>query len=88
MKKTLLLIVAAMMSIATFAKKNTPVDKWGQLQVKGAELCDQNEKPVVLRGASLGWYNLFPCFYIPVAVKWLTDDLNATVVRSSMSIMI
>ena len=38
MKKTLLLIVAAMMSIATFAKKDTPVDKWGQLQVKGAQL--------------------------------------------------
>ena len=88
MKKTLLLIVAAMMSIATFAKKDTPVNKWGQLQVKGAQLCDQNGKPVVLRGASLGWHNLWPRFYNPGAVKWLAEDWNATVVRAAMGIMI
>ena len=88
MKKILLLIVAATMTIATFAKKDTPVDKWGQLQVKGVQLCDQNGKPVVLRGASLGWHNLWPRFYNPGAVKWLADDWNATVIRAAMGIMI
>ena len=35
-----------------------PVKQWGQLQVKGAQLCDHKGQPVVLRGVSLGWHNL------------------------------
>ena len=31
----------------------SPVKQWGQLQVKGAQLCDQSGNPVVLRGVSI-----------------------------------
>ena len=33
---------------------NEPVKQYGQLQVKGAQLCDQRGNPVILRGVSLG----------------------------------
>ena len=79
----------AMMTIASFAKKETsPVEQWGQLKVVGTQLCDQNGNPVTLRGASLGWHNLWPRFYNAKAVKWLADDWNAKVVRAAMGIMI
>lgn len=89
--KTLLLTViafTAMTTVTVSAKQQTPVEKWGQLQVKGTQLCDQNGNAVVLRGASLGWHNLWPRFYNPKAVKWLATDWNATVVRAAMGIMI
>lgn len=68
--------------------KQSPVERWGQLQVKGSQLCDQNGEAVVLRGVSLGWHNLWPRFYNPNAVKWLVEDWNATVIRAAMGIMI
>ena len=56
MKKLLTLLVA----LLCMAQVNAagPVKQWGQLQVKGAQLCDQNGNPVVLRGVSLGWHNI------------------------------
>lgn len=65
-----------------------PVKQWGQLQVKGAQLCDHKGQPVVLRGVSLGWHNLWPRFYNKQAVKWLADDWHATVVRAAMGVKI
>lgn len=55
-----------------------------QLQVRGAQLCDQNGKAVVLRGVSLGWHNLWPRFYNKGAVKTLKNEWHATVVRAAM----
>ena len=79
----------AMMTIASFAKKEpTPVQQWGQLKVVGTQLCDQNGNAVTLRGASLGWHNLWPRFYNAKAVKWLAKDWNAKVIRAAMGIMI
>jgi endoglucanase len=40
------------------AKAQDPVKQYGQLQVKGSQLCDQQGQPVILRGVSLGWHNL------------------------------
>lgn len=88
MKKILTLMFAMLMCMAVSAKKNTPVEKWGQLQVKGTQLCDEQGNAVVLRGASLGWHNLWPRFYNPGAVKWLANDWHATVVRAAMGCMI
>ena len=70
------------------ANATTPVKRWGQLQVRGAQLCDEAGNPVVLRGISLGWHNLWPRFYNKKAVKWLAQDWKAEVVRSAMGIMI
>ncbi len=89
MKRTILAIVVAMMTIASFAKKElTPVQQWGQLKVEGTQLCDQNGNAVTLRGASLGWHNLWPRFYNSKTVKWIANDWKATVIRAAMGIMI
>ena len=89
MKRTILALVVAMMTIASFAKKElTPVQQWGQLKVEGTQLCDQNGNAVTLRGASLGWHNLWPRVYNAKAVKWIANDWKATVIRAAMGIMI
>jgi len=62
----------------------TPVKTYGQLQVKGTQLCDQQGNPVVLRGVSFGWHNLWPRFYNKQAVKWLKKDWHITVVRAAI----
>jgi endoglucanase len=63
-----------------------PVKKYGQLQVKGTQLCDKKGRPVVLRGMSYGWHNLWPRFYNENTVKWLHEDWNCSVVRAAMGI--
>jgi endoglucanase len=56
--------------------------------VKGTQLCDKRGKPVVLRGVSLGWHNLWPRFYNAQAVETLKKDWHASVVRAAMGVMI
>lgn len=56
MKKILTIILACVLTVATYAAR--PVKQWGQLQVVGSQLCDQKGNPVVLRGVSFGWHNL------------------------------
>lgn len=70
------------------AQSLRPVDKWGQLQVQGANLCDSEGNPVTLRGVSFGWHNLWPRFYNAQAVEWIVDDWNASVIRAAMGIQI
>lgn len=60
----------------------------GRLQVIGTQLCNEKGSPVVLRGVSLGWHNLWPRFYNENAVKWLVDDWKCTVVRAAMGLEI
>jgi endoglucanase len=71
-----------------YAHAQDPVKKWGQLQVKGSQLCDQHGQPVILRGVSFGWHNLWPRFYNKKAVQTLKQDWHASVVRAAMGIMI
>jgi endoglucanase len=85
--KKLLITLVLMMGIMTI-KAADPVKQWGQLQVKGTQLCDQKGNPVVLRGVSLGWHNLWPRFYNKKAIKWLKQDWHPTVVRAAMGVMI
>ena len=86
MKRLLLtLSVCAFCSMLSFAQTK-PVKQWGQLQVRGAQLCDQQGNPVVLRGVSLGWHNIWPRFYNKKAVRTLHRDWNATVVRAAMGV--
>ncbi|MDY9917623.1 MAG: glycoside hydrolase family 5 protein [Proteiniphilum sp.] len=60
----------------------------GRLQVIGTQLSNEKGEPVVLRGASLGWHNLWPRFYNKNAVQWLADDWKCTVVRAAMGLEI
>ena len=83
------LLTTLMMALA-LASANAvgPVKQWGQLQVKGTQLCDQQGNPVVLRGVSFGWHNIWPRFYNKGAVKTLVNDWHATVLRAAMGIKI
>ncbi len=82
MKRFLVFLTAVF--CATAAMAANPVKMYGQLQVNGAQLCDQQGNPVVLRGVSLGWHNLWPRFYNKQAVKWLKEDWHPTVVRAAI----
>lgn len=53
MKKVILFITLFSM-ISLFSYSKNPVKQWGQLQVKGNQLCDQTGDPIVLRGVSYG----------------------------------
>ncbi len=75
---TLLMIVSA--SNAQFVKHH------GQLSVRGTQLVDKNNNPVVLRGMSFGWHSMWPRFYNEKAVNWLKKDFNCNVVRAAMGI--
>lgn len=85
--KTLLTIILSCLFLAT-AQAQAPVKKYGQLQVNGAQLCDQQGRPVILRGISLGWHNLWPRFYNKKVVQTLHNDWHASVVRAAMGILI
>lgn len=84
--KKLLLTMAAVLMMALTAYAAGPVKRWGQLQVQGTQLCDQQGNPVVLRGVSLGWHNIWPRFYNKKVVRTLKNDWNATVVRAAMGV--
>lgn len=86
MKKLLTTVVLLLAFAAAYA--GHPVKEWGQLQVKGSQLCDQNGNPVVLRGVSFGWHNLWPRYYTKKTVKWLADDWHANVIRAAMGIQL
>lgn len=80
-------LICALFCMAQVYAAN-PVKQWGQLQVKGAQLCDQSGNPVVLRGVSLGWHNIWYRFYNKKAVKWLVQDWHANIIRAAMGIQI
>ena len=84
--KKILLTMAAVLLMAHTAQSAGPVKRWGQLQVQGTQLCDQQGNPVVLRGVSLGWHNIWPRFYNKKVVRTLKNDWNATVVRAAMGV--
>ena len=90
MKKFLLAlsIIFGPLSLSSTVAQTAPVKRYGQLQVVGTQLCDQQGRPVVLRGISLGWHNLWPRFYNKKVVKTLHNDWHANVIRAAMGIMI
>ena len=77
-----------MLAVCTVGNAQTPVKRYGQLQVRGSQLCGENGQPVVLRGVSLGWHNLWPRFYNKGAVDELTNKWHASVIRAAMGIKI
>ena len=80
-----LLTVSAFL-LLSMALYSQPVKKHGALKVEGTKLVDKEGKPVLLRGMSFGWHNLWPRVYNAGAVKWLRDDWKCTIVRASMGI--
>jgi Endoglucanase len=86
--KKLVSIILLTIGMTLTANAKDPVKQYGQLQVKGSQLCDKKGNPVILRGVSLGWHNLWPRFYNDKVVKTLKEDWNCSVVRAAMGIMI
>ena len=84
MKKLLTIILLSV--CACYAHAIDPVKQYGQLQVKGAQLCDQQGNSVTLRGVSLSWHNWWPRFYNKKVMKTLKRDWRCTVVRAAMGI--
>ena len=72
--------------ISTGFLQAQPVKTHGALQVKGSQLCNNKGEPVVLRGMSYGWHNLWPRFYNENSVRWLYKDWNVSVVRAAMGV--
>jgi endoglucanase len=70
------------------APKGSPVAVNGKLAVSGTQLVNEKGKPLILRGASFGWHNLWPRFYNQKAVGWIVDDWKCSVVRASMGVAI
>ena len=82
--KIILLLIALSCSMANAQF----VQKHGQLSVKGTQLVDKNQNPIVLRGVSLGWHSIWPRFYNEKTVAWLKKDFDCTIVRAAMGIEI
>ncbi|WP_281239209.1 glycoside hydrolase family 5 protein [Flavobacterium praedii] len=78
----LLLALSCSMANAQFVKKH------GQLSVKGTQLVDKDQNPIVLRGVSLGWHSIWPRFYTEKTVAWLKKDFDCTIIRAAMGIEI
>ncbi len=85
MKKFYFTLFIALMC-AVSVKAFDPVKQWGQLKVVGTQLCSESGEPVVLRGVSFGWHNIWPRFYNKKAVKWLKQDWHPTVIRAAMGV--
>ncbi len=88
MKTRTLLLVFCLLLGGSSLWAAAPVRQWGQLRVEGTQLYSEHGEPVVLRGVSFGWHNIWPRFYNAGAVKWLKTDWQANVVRAAMGIMI
>jgi len=93
-KSNLLFILFIQVSLCPFVLRSSdyktpnksPVALNGKLQVIGTQLSNENGNPLVLRGASLGWHNLWPRFYNDSAVVWLATDWKCNVIRASMGV--
>jgi endoglucanase len=76
------LVLSVSIANAQFVKKH------GQLSIKGTQLVDKDQNPIVLRGVSFGWHSMWPRFYNEKAVSWLAKDFKCNIVRAAMGIEI
>ncbi|HPO03444.1 glycoside hydrolase family 5 protein [Teretinema zuelzerae] len=70
--------------LAVDKKGRTVVERYGQLQVIGTNLCNSEGQPVQLRGMSshgLQWHGKYAT---PAVLGWLRDDWNSQVWRAAM----
>jgi endoglucanase len=79
-------VIALFLLIISMVVSAQPVKVHGQLKVVGTKLVDAKNQPVVLRGMSLGWHNLWPRFYNAGVVTTLYKDWNCSVIRAAMGV--
>jgi len=88
LKNTLIALFVFGTISSSAAPKNSPVAVNGRLKVVGTQLVNQKGEPLILRGASFGWHNLWPRFYNKKAVDWMVTDWKCSVVRAAMGLAI
>ncbi len=79
----IILLLGFGLAFTSFAQ---PVKENGMLSVKGTQLVNAKEEPIVLRGMSFGWHCFWPRFYTAGAVSWLHQDWGINVVRAALGI--
>jgi endoglucanase len=79
----IILLLGFGLAFTSFAQ---PVKENGMLSVKGTQLVNAKEEPIVLRGMSFGWHCFWPRFYTAGAVSWLHRDWGINVVRAALGI--
>ena len=86
--KLKLIAFAILFGWSLLAKAQTPVAKYGQLQIKNGKVSDKNGNPVVLRGMSMFWsgYPEGSSFYNASVIQTLKQDWCVDVVRAAMSV--
>lgn len=77
----------ALLLVASFSfGAKTPVERYGQLSIKGNHVVDSKGNPVQLTGMALYWSQWKGGFYNADCVKWLVDDWKCSIVRASIAI--
>lgn len=73
-------------SILTFQLQAQPVKQHEALHVKGVQLVNSHNQPVVLRGMSFGWSCFHPRFYTAGTVHTLVNDWHCNVIRAALGV--
>lgn len=81
---TLLLGLLLLVYLLPAQAQQSPVQRYGQLAVKGSYIMGEKGDTVQLMGMSLFWSQWMGKFYNPDVVKWLVSDWNCTIVRAAM----
>lgn len=69
-------------TLQTDKGKQTVVDYFGVVHVKGNRIVDKNDNPVALHGMSLFWSQWGGRFYNADCIRWLRDDWKCTILRA------
>jgi len=77
-------IITVILLLGSLVWGQTPVEKYGKLQIKGTNLCDQNGKPVQLRGLSTHGIQWFDSLYTENAMQALAQGWKCDIVRLSL----
>jgi endoglucanase len=87
MKKLLTIVLLCWcVGCAYSARAVDPVKQYGQLQVKGAQLCDQQGQPVILHGLNLEWDTHWPRMYNKKYMKTLKREGQYPLLRLAMEV--
>jgi endoglucanase len=87
MKKLLTIVLLCWcVGCAYSARAVDPVKQYGQLQVKGAQLCDQQGQPVILHGLNLEWDTRWPRMYNKKYMKTLKREGQYPLLRLAMDV--
>ncbi len=68
------------------ARPVEPVKQYGQLQVIGTQLCDQQGRPLVLHGITLDWHTDWPRLYNKKYMKAVKREGRLQLLRLSMDV--